>query len=154
MAKKASLSLSVNAIVVLILAIVMLGLGLYIGEGSKTRGTIRIINSDPKVITLAIKWFKDTFGVTDKNFTIAIHLYPDNNVKRSLKYWSKETGILLNQFGKTQIDHRKNKKEGKRGKLLHGTAHLYVRANNNPRHGVFLSRKIKAMMNRVMDRRV
>ena len=48
----------------------MLGLGLYIGEGGKTDGLIRIINSDPKVIKLAIKWFKFSFGIKTENIKV------------------------------------------------------------------------------------
>ncbi len=33
----------------------MIGLGLYMGEGAKTHEIVRIINSDPKMIKLAIK---------------------------------------------------------------------------------------------------
>ena len=34
----------------------LLGIGLYIGEGTKTYENVRIINSDPAVIKLAVKW--------------------------------------------------------------------------------------------------
>src|ERR1700710_414060 len=37
----------------------LLGVGLFIGEGSKTTEAIRIVNSDPKVIRLAIRWLKE-----------------------------------------------------------------------------------------------
>ena len=36
----------------------MLGLALYIGEGSKSYGIIRVINANPKVIRFMVKWFK------------------------------------------------------------------------------------------------
>lgn len=79
----------------------MLGLGVYIGEGSKTRDLVRIINSDPQVICLAIRWFEESFGLNKEHFSLAIHLYPDNNIGEALTFWSNVTGIPLSQFGKT-----------------------------------------------------
>src|SRR3990167_102878 len=59
----------------------MLGIGIYIGEGTKTHDIIRVINSDPKIIKLAIKWFREVCGLGIDNFRIRIHLYPDNNIE-------------------------------------------------------------------------
>jgi len=64
----------------------MLGVGLYIGEGSKTSNIIRVINSNPKIIKLAIKWFRDICGLSDENFSLRIHMYPDNDIAETLKY--------------------------------------------------------------------
>ena len=128
--------------------LLMFGLGLYVGEGTKTHGHIRIINSDPEVINTAIRWFEDIFNLTTKNFHIDIHLYPDNNIQKSLHFWSKSTGIPLSQFGKTQVDKRKKKKI-KRGLLRYGTAHLRIKACGSSKHGVFLFRKILALIDEV-----
>lgn len=87
----------------------MLGIGLYIGEGSKTQEIVRIVNSEPEVICLAIRWFEEGLGLNKSNFAPIIHLYPDNNVQKSLTFWSQITGIPLSQFGKTQIDTREKK---------------------------------------------
>lgn len=130
--------------------IAMIGLGLYIGEGQKNE-TVGVINSDPRVIKLAIRWLCEAFGLTIENFTLAIHIYPDNNMQVSLNYWSKVTGIPISQFGKTQVDRRKDKSISKRGKLMHGTAHLRVKSNGNKEFGVFLSRRIRALMDLVLS---
>ena len=128
----------------------MLGLGLYIGEGTKSHGITRVINSNPKVINLAIRWFEEVCGLEKDNFSITLHIYPDNNKDECLKFWSKYTNIAVSQFGKTQIDIRK-KKKSKRGKLPYGTAHLTVRGNGKKEFGVFLSRKIGEWTNLVLD---
>lgn len=127
----------------------MLGVALYIGEGQKN-DTVGIINSDPRVITLAMRWLQECYRVPLESFTLAIHLYSDNNRLASLRYWSEQTDIPQSQFGKTQIDLRPNKKGSKRGKLPHGTAHLRVKALGNKRHGVLLARRIKAAMDIVL----
>lgn len=130
--------------------IFMLGIGLYIGEGAKTQDIVRIINADPRIIRFAITWFKDICTLSDENFTLAIHLYPDNNIEQCLSYWSKITGIDRKQFGKTQIDKRVGKKESKRGYLPYGTAHLTIRSKGKKEFGVFLSRRIKTWMDEVL----
>lgn len=126
----------------------LVGVGLYIGGGSKTQNLVRIVNSDPRVIMLSIKWFKGVCGLKTKNFKLAIHLYPDNNIQRSLTFWSSVTGIPTNQFGKTQIDRRK-KPGGKPNKLGHGTAHLTVRSLGEKHFGSFFSRRIEGWMEEV-----
>ncbi|TSD03205.1 MAG: Uncharacterized protein Athens071416_266 [Parcubacteria group bacterium Athens0714_16] len=125
----------------------MLGLGLYIGEGSKSANIVRVINSDPDIIKLAIKWFEKTCGIDKNNFSITIHLYPDNDIEKCLNYWSGVTGIRRSNFNKTYIDTRKDKKVFKKGKLPHGTAHLTVISNGKKELGVFLFRKINAWTN-------
>lgn len=130
--------------------IFMLGIGLYIGEGEKGINT-RIVSSDPRIILFAVRWFKSACGVTKENFKLAIHLYPDNNIKECLRFWSETVGIPQSQFGKTQIDSRKGKKMAKRGKLSHGTAHLRVRSLGKKEHGVFLHRRIMGWMDHILD---
>ena len=128
----------------------MLGLGLYIGEGTKTHGITRVINADPKIIQLAIRWFKEICGVGKKNFRMRIFLYPDNDVEECLNFWSKSSTIPRSQFQKTQIDLRKDKKRFKRGKLPYGTAHLAIRSNGKKEFGVFLARRINAWIEEVL----
>jgi hypothetical protein len=130
--------------------IMMLGLGIYIGEGGKTAGLTRLINSDPKIIRLAIKWFKFCFNIKMKNLTLRLHLYPDNDINKSINYWSKETKIPKEQFTKTIIDNRTDKKDKKRHKLPFGTAHLSIKSFGDKELGVYLHRRIMAWINKVL----
>ncbi len=130
--------------------IMMMGLGLYIGEGSKTLGITRVTNSDPRIIKFCLKWFKTSFGLSKKNIRIRLHLYPDNNVEKSIKYWSKQTGISQNQFFPSMIDRRLDKKQSYVGKLPYGTAHMTVKGLNKKKFGVYLHRRIMAWINLVL----
>ena len=127
----------------------MFGLGLYLGEGSKTHDCVRVSNSDPAVIQLAIEWFQ-SLGVTREQLFLCIHLYPDNDPEKSLQFWSRTTSIPRSQFGKIQVDRRTNKKAFRAGKSLYGTAHLSVRSRGRPEFGVFFSRKILAEIEEVI----
>lgn len=129
----------------------MIGLGLYLGEGSKIYESIKIINSDPKIVKLSIKWFKDILKLKNENITIAIHLYPDNNINKCLNFWSKLLNIPLKQFRKTQIDRRLNKSNKKKRKLPYGTAHITAVSNNNQEFGVKLHRRIMGWIDSILE---
>ena len=120
----------------------LLGIGLYLGEGTKSFENIRIINSDPEIIKIAIRWLKRICGLSEGNFTIAIHAYPDNNIVDTINYWTKTTNIPIKQFGKTYIDRRMNKTNKNKRKLPYGTALLTVKSNGRKEFGVILHRRI------------
>ena len=129
----------------------LLGLGIYLGEGSKSCEIIRVINANPKVIKLAVKWFKKICGLRNENFSLRIHIYPDNDINDCIKFWSKTSGIPSKQFKKTQIDKRIDKSIKKKNKLPYGTAHLIVKSNGNKDLGVKLHRKIIGWIECVLE---
>ncbi len=130
--------------------VMMLGLGIYIGEGGKSFDITKITNSDPKIIKFSIKWFMKSFGISMKQFKIRLHIYPDNNEKECIEYWSKYTGVPTTQFFKTSIDRRTNKKISNTRKLPFGTAHMTVQGLGNKEFGSYLHRRIMAWINRVL----
>lgn len=129
----------------------MLGLGLYIGEGSKSHNTVRIVNSDYKIIRISMRWFNEVIGVPKSNFAVCIHMYPDSNEKEVLKFWSKTLGLPLGQFRKSHVDYRIDKKVSRKGKLPFGTAHVTVKSCGNKKFGVYLFHKIGAWSDKVLD---
>jgi hypothetical protein len=123
--------------------LLMLGIGLYIGEGSKSQEEIRIVNANPAIMKLAIKWLKEFCGIKQCHLRAAIHGYPDHDVSKLLRFWSRELDLPEKQFIKTSIDIRKEKSDYKKRKLPHGTAHVYVRGGGTLPSGVKgLHRKI------------
>lgn len=120
----------------------LLGIGLYLGEGAKLYESVRIINSDPKIIKTAMRWFQQICNLKNENFSPAVHIYPDNNIKKTIKYWSEITGIPTKQFQKTQIDRRTNKSGKKKGKLPYGTLHLQIKSCGKKEFGKNLHRRI------------
>lgn len=120
----------------------LLGIGLYIGEGSKTTEMIKISNSDPAVICVAINWLETMCGLTSDNLAIRLHIYPDTDVRQAISYWMRVTELPKTSFRNVTIDSRDNKKRYKKGKLPYGTAHLYVVANGDASKGVKLYRRI------------
>lgn len=130
----------------------LLGIGLYIGEGNKaSKESVRIINSDPKIIKIAMEWFREICGLKSKNFSPAVHLYPDNDIAKAINYWSKIISIPKKQFGKTQIDIRTNKSGRKKKKLLYGTLHLQIKSCGEKEFGVSLHRRIMGWIETALD---
>lgn len=103
-----------------------IGLALYWGEGGKTdQGVARVSNSDPAIIKIMMRFFKEICNVEEGKFRGHIHTYSHLNVKDAEKYWSVVSGIPQVQFYKTYIkksDSSLNKKD----KLPYGTFDIYV----------------------------
>lgn len=129
----------------------LLGIGLYLGDGSKAQESVQLTNSDPEIIKLAARWFREICGSNTKNLTISIHAYPDNDIKNAINYWSRIAGIPKSQFKKTQIDKRINKTGKGKTKLPHGTVRLTVRARDKRELGVNLHRRIMGWIEGVLE---
>ncbi len=129
------------------------GIGIYIGEGSKTNNSIRISNSDPRIIKFSIEWFKSCFSMVDSNFRVRIHIYPDSDPLEVLEYWSNQLNLSKDFFSPFSVDRRKNKKSIRRKILPYGTAHLRILSNGDKNFGALLHRKILATIDRILNMR-
>jgi len=130
----------------------LLGIGLYLGEGSKLYEYIRIINSDPEIIKVGLKWFRTVCGLKNENIIPRIHSYPDNNIKETINYWAKITNIPKKQFAKTQIDRRSNKSGKKKRKLPYGTLNLQIKSCGKKKFGRSLHRRIMGWIEAISNR--
>lgn len=121
----------------------MLGIGLYMGEGAKSFEQVNIVNSDPVIIKAGMKWLKTFLKLDIKNFSVAIHAYPDTDLVKSVNFWSKATKIPKHQFFKVIIDKRRNKSQLNKRKLPYGTVSLRIKNGGTIFPGVkSLHRKI------------
>ena len=104
----------------------IIGLCLYLGEGSKAqRGATKLANSDPAVIKIMMRYFREICLVPEKKFRAHIHTYSHLNVEDAEVYWSKITGIPRNQFYKTYSKPSIASK-GKKDSTPYGTVDLTV----------------------------
>jgi hypothetical protein len=86
------------------------GIFLYMGEGSKTtKGTTALTNTNPKILKLFIRWLH-LHDVKKEKIKVQLHLYSDMDIKKQIKFWSKELSIDEKQFRKPHI--KKNTSEG------------------------------------------
>lgn len=104
----------------------LIGLCLYWGEGGKThQGSARISNSDPAVIKVMMRFFREICMVEEKKFRGHIHIHSHLGTEKAEKYWSGVSGIPRTQFFKTYTKPSiasKNKKDS----LPYGTFDIYV----------------------------
>jgi predicted transcriptional regulator len=98
----------------------------YWAEGGKTkRGMARVANSDPVMIRLMMRFFREVCGVRELKFRCHIHTHSHLNVSKCLSYWSEVTNIPISQFYKTYSKPSIASK-GKRDSLPFGTLDVII----------------------------
>ena len=105
-----------------------IGMALYWAEGNnKNRNRLQFSNSDPLMIEIEMRFFREICEIPDSKITARIHLYPHTNQKKALNYWSKITKLPKNQFKTPQIQISKaSKRKRPKNILPHGTLHVAV----------------------------
>lgn len=106
-AKKEATSLINNSLFVA-------GLMLYWAEGDRRSGRLQFSNSDPEMIKLMMKWFREFCKVQEEKFRVVVFLHSLHTRTDCIEFWSKVTSLPLAQFSKPYIkptifSNRKNK---------------------------------------------
>ncbi len=111
-----------------------MGAALYWAEGSKG-GLLQITNSDPHMIVFMVNWVERIFGTPAKSLRARLNIYPQQNEHSIKKFWSRLTGIPLENFGKSYV---KPFSTGyKKNNLYYGTMRLEVPKSVDMRHHIF-----------------
>lgn len=103
----------------------IIGIALYLGEGGKTKRLVRFSNSDPKIIGMMMRFFREICLVPEEKFRGHIHIFEHADIRKAENYWSKVTGIPKSQFYKTYAKSS-NASLHKRNYLMFGTFDIYV----------------------------
>ncbi len=98
---------------------------MYWGEGGKTQNMVRIANSDPAVISLMMRFFREVCKVDEAKFRGHIHAFAHSDVSDLKRYWESVSGISADRFYKTYQKPSAASK-GKRAGLPKGTFQIYV----------------------------
>lgn len=76
-----------------------LGIGLYWGEGTKSnKHCIRLGNTDPKLISLFMKFLERIFGVKKQDLKFGLQIFSDIKATKALNYWTKVLKVGKKQF--------------------------------------------------------
>ncbi len=109
-----------------------LGLALYIGEGYK-RGSegaawkcVDVANSDPDVIRIMMRFFRECCDVEDKNFRIYLSLHDKKSEEMAIDYWVRQTGLKKENFIKTSFAQASSTKYKYPRRLVYGTIHIRI----------------------------
>ncbi|MFH1412457.1 MAG: helix-turn-helix domain-containing protein [bacterium] len=110
------------------------GVALYWAEGSKT-SMFNMTNSDPNLILFWINWLKKIFNISSKQLKAKLNIYPQQNEKEIIKFWSDLTNIPINNFGKSYI--KPISSNYKKNNLYYGTIRIYVPKSTDLRHRLY-----------------
>jgi hypothetical protein len=104
----------------------IIGAIFYWAEGGKTkRGMARVANSDPVMIKLMMRFFREVCEVREEKFKCHIHTHSHLNVSKSLEYWSEVTKVPVSQFYKT-YSKPSIASQGKKDSLPFGTLDVII----------------------------
>ena len=108
------------------------GVGLYWGEGYRSQEKIGFTSSDEKIAEFIIKWFQKFLDVDNSDFILRVSINESHKdrAKAITKYWSKITGVPLNQFTKTSFIKTKQKKIYSNPENYYGTLRIIVRKSS------------------------
>lgn len=79
----------------------LIGLSLYWAEGTKSNEYVQFANSDPRLIKIMMKWFREICKVPDEKMKIHIYIHKVYSHENCEAFWSKITSIPVSRFGKT-----------------------------------------------------
>lgn len=74
------------------------GIALYAGEGSKTDGEVRFVNSDAAMIRFFCAWFRRFFDVDETRLRGRLYLHQGLDLSAAEAFWSAVTRIPTTQF--------------------------------------------------------
>ena len=103
------------------------GSALYWAEGTKRKGgLIEFTNSDPKMVSLMMKFFREVCKVSEGRFKCRLFLHPGVNKRKARQFWSKVTGVPPSQFTKPYVKPPKSSSGKMHNILYRGTCQIRV----------------------------
>lgn len=79
----------------------LIGLSLYWAEGSNSEERIQFANSDPRLIKIMMRWFREICKVPEEKLKIHIYIHKVYRNENCEEFWSNITGVPVLKFGKT-----------------------------------------------------
>ena len=106
----------------------LIGVALYWAEGYKTElaRDVEIVNSDPLMIKLMMRWFREICNISEDKFKIRIQIHDASNVEESIKFWSINTGVRSGQFTKSYIKISPSSKRKIGNRHPYGVCHIRI----------------------------
>ena len=110
----------------------LIGLALYWGEGNKRgKNHIQFTNSDPKMISLMMSFFRKIYQVKEDKFYMQMVLHQNTSAEKALNFWSNLTGVPKKQFKKPCFSLSKSSQRKRNPKRLpYGTLQIRILDKN------------------------
>ncbi len=108
--------------------LMLIGSALYWAEGNKkNRWCVRFCNSDPAIITLTMRFFREICRVNEEKFRANVQIHPNISEEKARIFWSKISNISLSQFRKTLVAvSRSSKSKRPFNTLPYGTMQINI----------------------------
>lgn len=105
----------------------LIGLSLYLAEGDKSiLERVKFANSDPKLVQLMMRWFREVCNIPENKFRIALHIHDLQSNKQAREFWSFLTKIPVTQFQAVYV--KKSTLRSRRNVLYNGTCSIVIGA--------------------------
>jgi hypothetical protein len=76
------------------------GVALSAGEGSKRDGSVRFVNSNPRMVVFFCSWLRHFYEIDEARLRLTLYLHQGLDLAAAMTYWSALTGVPPSQFGK------------------------------------------------------
>ncbi|HVE62804.1 MAG TPA: hypothetical protein VNB94_03230 [Mycobacteriales bacterium] len=76
------------------------GVALYAGEGSKTDGDLKLVNTNPAIIRFYLRWLREHFEIDEARLRAYLYLHEGLDLDAAVSFWVELTNIPADQFGK------------------------------------------------------
>jgi len=103
------------------------GAALYWAEGHmKSKHVVEFSNSDPKMITLMMRFFRKICKIDEDKFKFRLTLHPGINKKKALEFWSFIVAIPVSKFYEPYIKPSKSSTRRMHNIFYNGTITIVV----------------------------
>lgn len=104
----------------------LIGSALYAGEGGKSKNRVDFTNSNPQIIKIIMRFFREVCEVNESKFRVQLAIHDKNHVDEAKRYWSRITGISQPQFIKVSLSVSKYSKKRRKNRLPYGTVQIRI----------------------------
>lgn len=97
---------------------------MYWAEGNKKFGSVQFSNSDPAMINIMMRWFREFCSVPENKFRIGLIIHSLHTKEDCRKFWQEITSVPLTQFHKPYV--KPAIFSNKKNKLYVGTCKIVI----------------------------
>ncbi|TAN33573.1 hypothetical protein EPN28_02045 [Patescibacteria group bacterium] len=103
---------------------------LYWGEGYKSHNQpkLSLTNTEPELIALFMRFIREILRIPDERIRTHIHIHPNVNIQRAIKFWSQVTRLPMENFRVIMAASRASLGKRPVNSLPYGTLDVRVHA--------------------------
>ena len=110
---------------------------LYWAEGSKSRNTVKLANSDAELVAFFCRFLRESLNVSDADMRLALNVYLGNDltIEEIEAYWLRHLGLPRSCLRKHSVNCKPTSSSGrKKNKLPFGVATVSVPSTELVQH--------------------